>query len=1080
MLDATRGRRLLAEFDFESLFIEELGWDRYGGHLDITVDGSTYQLEGVAEKRGMVAFVLRSTDGIPDSPTRRRVERQAARSVHEHLIIYVDGAGTTQIWQWVRREPGRPIAVREHPYRAGQSGEALIQKLDAIAFSLDEEASVSIVDVTQRARSAFDVERITKRFYDRFKAEHDRFLKFISGLANQDDLEWYASVTLNRLMFIYFIQKKGFLDGDRDYLRTRLGRIQQQAGKDQFHSFYRHFLLRLFHEGLGQRERSNELDGLLGNVPYLNGGLFDVHELERANPDIQIPDTAFERLFDFFDSYQWHLDDRPLRADNEVNPDVLGYIFEKYVNQKQMGAYYTKEDITDYIARNTVLPCLFERIEAANGDALATLRALLHGEPERYIPSDALHGVESSLPPEVDVGIGDPSQRTRWDSPAPASLALPTETWREVIARRRYVADARELIANGHIAGVTDVVAPNLDLHQLAQDLVDGCESAEQLSAVYGSLERLSILDPTCGSGAFLFAVLNLLEPLYEAAIERMEALASASEADAAPFDDLLERIRAHPNRRFFILKSIVVNNLFGVDVMEEAVEICKLRLFLKLVAQVDELGQLEPLPDIDFNVRAGNSLVGFSSDAELDRAFESRIDVGTTSGNIIERIAVVDTAFRDFRRLQLDQAVVSEAVHAAKTRLREHLYALRTDLDAYLAAQYGVTPGSSTYEAWWRNHVPFHWFVEFHEIMAEGGFDVVIGNPPYVEYRKVRDQYTVIGFETEPCGDLYAFVMERSTKLLKPDGWFGMIVPVSVVSADGFQELRDVLKEAFGHSWTLSFAERPSKLFTGVEKRLTIWLGSMGQNAAGIWSSPYRRWFAEERPHLFATARLVQQDNGIGLVNGAIPKIGTSVDLEILRALAGKRAMARYLRKHGEHVIYYTRKLRYFITFVDFVPGIRDASGRTLEPTELKELRFETRRERDCALAALNSNLFFWFFSVFSDVRNVNRREIEAFPCSLDEIDDATASALSGLASSLMADFNEHSKWITSDYGKHGVLTIQSFQPRLSKPIIDEIDRALAAHYGLDADELDFILSFDAKYRLGASESTDAEEDEA
>ena len=84
-------------------------------------------------------------------------------------------------------------------------------------------------------------------------------------------------------------------------------------------------------------------------MPYLNGGLFDVHELERANPEIEIPDEAFERLFDFFDAYQWHLDDRPLRADNEVNPDVLGYIFEKYVNQKQMGAYYTKEDITDYI-----------------------------------------------------------------------------------------------------------------------------------------------------------------------------------------------------------------------------------------------------------------------------------------------------------------------------------------------------------------------------------------------------------------------------------------------------------------------------------------------------------------------------------------------------------------------------------------------------------------------------------------------------------------------------------------------------------------------------------------------------------
>ena len=100
----------------------------------------------------------------------------------------------------------------------------------------------------------------------------------------------------------------------------------------------------------------------MGKVPFLNGGLFDVHDLERDNPDISIPDAAFERVFNFFDGYRWHLDERPYREDNEINPDVLGYIFEKYINQKQMGAYYTKEDITGYISRNTVIPFLFEAL----------------------------------------------------------------------------------------------------------------------------------------------------------------------------------------------------------------------------------------------------------------------------------------------------------------------------------------------------------------------------------------------------------------------------------------------------------------------------------------------------------------------------------------------------------------------------------------------------------------------------------------------------------------------------------------------------------------------------------------------
>ncbi len=70
----------------------------------------------------------------------------------------------------------------------------------------------------------------------------------------------------------------------------------------------------------------------MGRVPYLNGGLFDTHTLEQHNQEIEIPDEAFQRVFDFFDAYKWHLDERPLRRDDEINPDVLGYIFEKYIN----------------------------------------------------------------------------------------------------------------------------------------------------------------------------------------------------------------------------------------------------------------------------------------------------------------------------------------------------------------------------------------------------------------------------------------------------------------------------------------------------------------------------------------------------------------------------------------------------------------------------------------------------------------------------------------------------------------------------------------------------------------------------
>ena len=182
-----------------------------------------------------------------------------------------------------------------------------------IEFTLEEEGNLGITDVTEKFQQSLDVEKVTKAFFKRFSDELTAFQKFINGFTKEGDRDWYASLMLNRLMFTYFIQKQGFLDDDEHYLRNRLKKVQEQDGPDRFMRFYRTFLRRLFHEGLGKPEadRSVELATLLGKVPYLNGGIFDPHTLEQDNPDINIPDAAFEQIFLFFDQYQWHLDDRP-------------------------------------------------------------------------------------------------------------------------------------------------------------------------------------------------------------------------------------------------------------------------------------------------------------------------------------------------------------------------------------------------------------------------------------------------------------------------------------------------------------------------------------------------------------------------------------------------------------------------------------------------------------------------------------------------------------------------------------------------------------------------------------------------
>ena len=294
------------------------------------------------------------------------------------------------------------------------------------------------------------------------------------------------------------------------------------------------------------------------------------------------------------------------------------------------------------------------------------------------------------------------------------------------------------------------------------------------------------------------------------------------------------------------------------------------------------------------------------------------------------------------------------------------------------------------------------------------------------------------------------------------------MIVPVSIVSTDGFERLRALFRGNYS-VWASHYAERPSKLFTGVEKRLTIWLAQRVQKAAAsFWSTHYHRWLTEERNCLLATIRYVPVNATTALVRTSIPKLFSPTTADILTKIARNPPLIRFLRKTTKHRIYYTRKLRYFVQFFDFVPKIFDANKRRIEPSELKDLCLDSDDNRDVTLAVLNSSLFFAFFTSFSDVRNVNRREIELFPIDLNAISGAIVRELAKRARLLMVDYNKKSSYLTNDYKDHGILKIQTFQPRESKPIIDEIDRVMAQHYGFTDEELDFIINYDIKYRMG------------
>ena len=1018
-LDFPRARPLLQKCDLPKLFIEELGWEPARQKLTLRAGETDYAFTAVAEKRGFTAWLCESPDGgLPDHATRLKLDRKLSETSFEHLIVFVTGDRASQSWMWVRREQGKPLAPRTHEYHRGQPGDSLLQKLQILYVSLEEEeAGLSTVAVAGRARAAFDIERVTKAFYRDFDTHRKAFLKFIDGIGEVADCEWYASVMLNRLMFVYFIQRKGFLDGDTNYLRQRLDRCKKEQGKDKFYTFYRYFLLRLFHEGFGKRrqDRAPDLEKLLGNIPYLNGGLFDVHELEkpeRYGKDIAIPDKAFERIFDYFDQYQWHLDERPLRKDDEINPDVLGYIFEKYINQKQMGAYYTKEDITEYISKNTVLPFLFDAARAKCKVAFEnphgpTVWDLLRENSDRYIYPAVRHGTDRKLPPDIAAGLDATKpnlieRRQPWNKPAPADYALPTEIWREVVARRQRYEEIKKKLVAGEVRDINDFITLNLDLRQFAQDVIQNCEGPDLLMAFWQAITTITVLDPTGGSGAFIFAALNILEPLYEACLDRMEAFLAEWDMSLAhrmgeggrrpgegkplhpnyhkKFTEVLARVDAHPNRRYFVLKSIILNNLYAVDIMEEAVEICKLRLFLKLAAQVepdtarDNLG-IEPLPDIDFNIRAGNTLVGYATYDEVKRAITSGLDFDNAMEKIAVKAADLQQTFDKFRQLQTEGDGSVPAAH--KLELQKRLKALEDELNRHLAGEYGVkVSDKAAYAKWVKSHQPFHWFVQFYGILNGGGFDVIIGNPPYVEYSKVRKLYSLQKAYDDYSTNLYASCCFRAENLKCPAGYASFIVPVSFPSTDRMQPLRELLL-AKHNVYHVSFSTRPSKLFEEAEQRLTIYIQTPSANPRLI-SAGFLKWYSEERAALFSLLEFVEVAPMRGR-NSIWPKIKGSREKAVFSKIATMPTLVESGALVGGEVLYYKNTgIRYFNT-VTLRPPKCWINGKAASSS--RETHLSASRETKSAVhATLLSTTFFCYFQFTSNCRDLNPSDIRLF----------------------------------------------------------------------------------------------------
>ncbi len=1080
-------KQYIEVFDFTGLF-NQLGWSYLEEQTPVKLKEATYLFHSVAEKGGFRILVFKPAkhQDLPDYATRLQLDRKIAKLYREHLIIFCDKANETQIWQLFVKQLGKPSRLSETRWHKGQEPELLYQKTSNLFFTLDQEENITIADVVDVVNENFskNVDQVTKKFYENFRKEHKKFLEFIKGISVVADREWYASLMLNRLMFCYFIQKKGFLDNNLNYLKDKLSYSQNKKGKDKFYvSFYKNFLLALFHQGLGSPDQSEELKKEIGKIPYLNGGLFDVHELERQYENIDISDKAFENIFYFFDQYNWHLDTRIDASGKDINPDVIGYIFEKYINDRaQMGAYYTKEDITDYISKNCIIPFLFDETERKYSKAFkpeTEIGQLLKESGDTYIYDAVKRGVELPLPEEIETGIDTTKpnlieRRKEWNKSAPEEYALPTEIWREVVDRRKRYSEIKEKIEKGEITHINDFITYNLNIRQFTQDIIDNHSDPDFIRHFYEALSTITIIDPTCGSGAFLFAAMNILEPIYESCIQRMENFVEeAPKGKYAKFEEILKYVKApeHPNLKYFVFKNIILRNLYGVDIMKEAVEIAKLRSFLKLVATVDadykkpNLG-LEPLPDIDFNIRSGNTLIGYATKKEIDD-LQGMFVTPKMKEQILEECDLVSRAFQRFKEIQLKGYENKKEFTKAKTELNSRLDKLAGNLNNILYKQHYE---SMDYEKWLETHQPFHWFAEFYEIINDkSGFDVIIGNPPYVEYSKVKNIYTINNSSILSCGNLYAYVIEKCYKIIDDkDGYLGMIVPTSSISTERMKPLQSaLLKRGVFHS---SYGFRPSKLFEGATSaniHLTIFITSRKIN--GISSLHHIKWNSIYRDFLFDTIPFYTCDFD-NLINkyGKVMRLRSPIHYSILSKIIKDKKMISFYNISKNIVFYRTTGGLHYRVF-------------TLFPTysqKESQYSFSTKEDATIFFSAFASNLWNIYYYTFSNCLDVAKFEMESFPLSIDKMNPNLKNRIIAIGSNLDKDIKKNAIKEIRNYSGQGDIECYTIEMRQSKSFIDEIDTVLAEHYGFTEEELDFIINYDIKYRMG-KELENGEEEE-
>jgi len=488
---------------------------------------------------------------------------------------------------------------------------------------------------------------------------------------------------------------------------------------------------------------------------------------------------------------------------------------------------------------------------------------------------------------------------------------------------------------------------------------------------------------------------------------------------------------------------------------MGEAVEIARLRLFLKLVAQLRHVSQIEPLPDLDFNIKTGNLLVGIADMEDARRRFESSLLAidGLKSAEDAARQAAAD--YEIFASAQLSQTGAEKV--AGKQRLVAQIKAATYQADEAL---HKMRTETLPFDDWKESHTPFHWFAEFPSVWKKGGFDVVVGNPPYIKKKEVTE-YRWMGYQTEKCPDLYALCVERASNLLNPSGRMAMIVMHNLCFGTQFLTARQYLEDRFSGLWISSYARGPDSLFAGAAKVRNTILISADNSSAGFQTTRLMRWTKQGLTRLFNSLAYTKPHTSLFYCGDRYqwPFIDTTELPNVFDRLVREAEPLKSVSSTSSEFQLFFKKIGYFMLGVYVTPPPQvDKYGKTIISPHLGYFYFRQPSHRDIALMVLAGRWAYLWWLMYGDEFHVTQNVLAAVPCDIERLASSPPSDMElvslvnrilELADLLKTEMPKHLAWQKNAgqmVGRYNMLELRH--------ITDEADWLLAQAWGLTREE--------------------------